>query len=168
MCHFLTISFNKEFEEQFRSVFPAKEFRLRENKNPFFEKNFGENIVSFDVTDGHCSCSIRADLAAETATADDAEKIIENYRRKGWSENKIRRALGNRQSKPEIETGTPAREYLARIFERIGSYELFTHMYKGAIGDEPLKAASRKDLKIQELLDKTVEVPDDVIIKIKK
>ena len=165
MCYYLTISFGREHAATVKSDF-SKGFRLRENKNPFFEKNFGSNFVSYDVTDGHCSCSIFGDLAAEEIV-DQTAKIIEKYRKKGWSENKIRRAVKNHDLKPERKTDSGIRKILAELFNEIGSYWLFAHMYKGMIDEEPLKAASFKELKIPELADKKMAVPEDVIIKIK-
>ena len=166
MCFYLTISCGAERAAAVREFF-SEGFRLRENKNPFFEKRFGARCAAFDVTDGHCSCSIFADLTAEEETNGETLRLIEKYRRKGWAENKIRRAIESHNSKPPRETDSGIREKLAQLYERIGSYRLFAHLYEGAIDEERLEAAGEKDLKTTELADKNRGVPADVIINIK-
>ncbi|MEP6902711.1 MAG: hypothetical protein ABJA66_13245 [Actinomycetota bacterium] len=139
---------------------------MRENTNAFFKQNFGNNFVSIDITDGHCSCSIYPILLTSEAEIE-TEELIDKYRKKGWSENKIHRAIDDKK-KSENKDVINLREILAHLFEQVGSFWLFAHQYKSLVENEPLKSMNPKDLRVSELLDNKNEVPEDVIVKIKK
>jgi hypothetical protein len=168
MCCFLTISFKKDFAEIVKSEFSNQPVRLRCNENSFFKQNFGDESISLDITDGHCSCSIYPLLTA-VEECDDTEKMIAKYRSSGWSESKIQRAVDDRRkAKINQNDELNLREILVGLYRRIGFFWLFAHQYKGSIENEPLKITNRKELRISELSDKNIEVPEDVIVKIKK
>lgn len=165
MCYYLTISFSKNFEDLVKSSFTEKVL-LRENDNAFFKQNFGSNFVSLDITDGHCSCSIYQILLADNSEVN-SQKLLQKYRRKGWSETKIQRAIdSSNQTQPKDLIDL--RRILANIVEQVGSIWILAHQYEGLIESEKLDGLNHRELKIAELLDNKTEVPEDAIVKIIK
>jgi len=164
MCYYLTLSFKKDFEDLVKSGFTEK-ILLRENKNAFFNEMFGRDFVSLDITDGHCSCSIYQILMADNSE-NETQQLQKKYRKKGWSESKIERAIADNQQTKNKDL-INLREILANIAKQTGSLWLFAHQYSGLIANEHLENINHQELKIAELLDNKIEVPEDVIVKIK-
>lgn len=173
MCYFLTVTFDEKFRETVKSVFARAGLRLRRNGNAFFERDFGAGAASYDVTDGHCSCALYADLdAGEEAV--NPKKLIKKFRKKGLSEKRIEEAVEREtaaaaeRQKSREERSAGLRKTFADLFAQIGDYRLFVHLYKGSIDEEKLGGADHLELKITELLNGNAEIAEDVIIKIKK
>ena len=165
MCYSLTISFNRDFENLVRSLFSDK-ISLSDNKNAFFKETFGKDSLSFDLTDGYCSCPIYPLLLADNSE-DEIEKIVQKYRRKGFSENKIKRVLSDKtNSQPKNPLNL--REMLAEIVRESASLWIFVHQYEDTFAGEKLKSCETIELRIAELVNKKTEIPEDVIVKIKK
>jgi hypothetical protein len=101
------------------------------------------------LTDGHCSCDLyrSPSYAGSRETVEDLErKLCRKYRKKGWGEAKIRRAVKDATAARERRSGgdfiglhPDVRVVLARVADEVDHIYAFVHQYSGGIASEQVK-----------------------------
>jgi len=140
MCYFLTVSIPDQTvpqipEQQKRSI----HFYPQVNKS--ISKHLPENWTSFVVTSGGCSCDL---YQAAKALNKDNKNLIKRYRKKGWSETKIERALRSKKEsiahKESIAPSEGLRDdilgLVINLTNTFGKIRLSLHFYSGNIETE--------------------------------
>lgn len=163
MCYFITISAEEDLKQITKEILPSG-LILRENNNTFFVKRLGEKFKSFNVVDGLCSCSLYPLLLPESKN-DEIEQVIKKYKRKGWSKNKIQRALEEMKKKLPREP-VPLREFIAETVKNVDDLWLYAHQYSGLIESEKLESGESRELKVSDFLDKNTEILENELVKI--
>jgi len=106
-------------------------------RNPHIAKLFPTGDRLFWITRGGCSCDLELSRH-RGADESEIEKERARYRKKGWSEAKIARALQGKFA-PDPRKDTPIeklRELLRRLSRAPGGVRVFGHEYDGLIEEE--------------------------------
>jgi hypothetical protein len=95
----------------------------------------GESATKFAISDGHCACSLYYDSAA--TKAEDPQLQRKRYTRKGWTANRIERAIAARLAKHQAnEKARLDRNALPEIVAELTSGKaavfLLAHYFKGS------------------------------------
>jgi hypothetical protein len=125
----------------------------------------------FWVTHGGCSC----DLVKTRVNGSDAdpEKDRAQYRKEGWSEAKIARALtAKHASKARAPRGqrddTPRErldDLLARLSSIAGGVRIFVHMFEGAVDEEKVVGAIGNRAVARGIASE-IGLPEDVVVEL--
>lgn len=142
--------------------------QLRRSNNPHIARIFNADEVLFEVTQGGCSCGIYT--RPKAIVPPENEILRGRYRRKGWSESKITRALDAAASAKSPSIGRnaemgPERAFRDAVTEQVrdfGGVRLFAHMYCGSQDEEEVTCKSRRRIGLSEFL-KSGFPPDELI-----
>src|SRR5688572_20722965 len=92
MCWFVTLGVSPAGAAALEVIGHSRSgLHVRKSSNPHVARIFGDADIRFDVTHGGCSCDFYA--AVPEPDPNHIERARARYRRKGWSEAKIARAL---------------------------------------------------------------------------
>jgi hypothetical protein len=172
VCYFVTLG----IAEQAVAVMSAlgKErygFSFSPAKNPFVSRLFPKTDTLFYVTHGGCSCDLYTDPGHEE-TPDQAQNHAARYRRKGWSEAKIQRALADR-NKPRPPTRRDDyrlkfRDTVSALVEEFGSIRLFAHMYDGKVEMEEIGASGHRTMPLGEFRSAGGMFAENTLIEVRR
>jgi hypothetical protein len=89
------------------------------------------------LTEGGCSCSLYAPRREERATR--PERLRKKWRKRGWSEQKIERALSDIKATPVVEPGLrlDVRTWIADSADECGEFAVFVHWASDKIPRSP-------------------------------
>jgi hypothetical protein len=133
MCYFITIgvpeSKARELEEQAR---PAMSAWRCENKHimAHLDPNFHGHVL----TTGMCSCDLYSEPFDGETQEEHARRLQEKYRKKRWSEAKLKRAIADATAVEKHHLSglrADARELIARMADASKRVYVFVHMYSG-------------------------------------
>lgn len=162
MCHFLTLSVPGAAVPD---VPPTSQGALsfHRHDNPSVTKHAPAGWTSFTVTKGGCSCGLY-----RSGRGDDRERQAEKYRKKGWSEAKIRRALDDRGSTRE-EAGLRADvlEIVATLVRAQQRVRVALHWYGGDVEREVFELADGGSCSLAELQADPTRVRDETSVEIR-
>ncbi len=170
MCYFVTVGVPEARREAVEDLAKGREgFAVHVVRNRFLIEQFAPGNVLFYVTHGGCSC----DLVAEPTGISDAEEEArqrERYRRKGWSEAKIARALESRgEKKRHARPDDPRPRFVDAIRQwvvSIGQVRLLAHSYSGSVDDEQLERFGQTTVTLAEFLRDEGTFPADTLVDI--
>lgn len=133
MCHFLTVSIPlrsiPEVPDEFR-----REIHFVEHGNPSVTDLAPFNWISFAVVSKGCSCGL---YRTGIHSKGDTLKRIASYRKKRWSDAKIRRAIASRPSIPQkMGLRDDIRDLISQLVMEAGHLRLSLHWYSGNIETE--------------------------------
>ncbi len=130
---------------------------------------FPKDDSLYFITTGMCSCSLmpRIDLHA----SQQLEKRREWYRKQGWSEVKIARAIesteaalkAKRRHENDLAPERGFREAITDQVRHFGGIRLFAHFYSGDVADEQVMCNGRRQMTLDEFLDQGL--PGDVLVE---
>lgn len=156
MCIFITVA----VRERHTALLPAivgEKFVVRTQTNRSVSRHFGERRTVV-LTSGGCSCDLYARVR------DDEERVAENevdaartkYRKRGWSEAKVRWALAARHTRIDRGPGfgglrSDVRDVIARLAEVGGEVGLLVHDYSAGIDEETVTATRGSTLSPEDL-----------------
>lgn len=134
MCHFLTISVLGSSVPVVPDKF-KKQFSFDLHSNPSITSLMAPNWISFTATLGGCSCGF---YLTEDGSEDRLEKLRKKFDKKGWSENKIARALelNKAESFPKPGLRSDVVDLLNELIESFGEVMVSLHFYSGAVEEE--------------------------------
>jgi len=166
MCHFLTISVPDkklpDVPEQYRS-----EIHFAAYGNPSVTKFSPIDWTSFTATSGGCSCDL---YRAYKDSRKDDSTLIECYRKKGWSESKIERAISSR--KKAAATSSGLRDDILHIVKNLvaaySQIRLSLHWYSGQIETENFRLNDNGVVSLDDFMRENTFFRDESTIKILK
>ena len=142
------------------AAFRARGFTAELSRNPVCGQ-MGTAAV-FEVTDGHCACSLY--LPAQRYVGENTQLMRLRYRRKGWSDGKIERAVKARCAAAEKRAARIDRirfpSMVAELAEGGAEVTLLAHFFDGAF-QEPFSVQSRRKLLLAEFLENGGTFPED-------
>lgn len=137
MCDFLSVSIPTgeipTVPEKFR-----REISFTPMSNPSVTSLVPDDWTAFVVTSGWCSCGFYHD-AGDTGM--DQQKLVEKYRKKGWSDSKIQRAIGSMSDGTRAKKGLrdDILELISTLIDTYGKLMLTLHFYEGVVDLESFK-----------------------------
>lgn len=170
MCYFITVAVDKNHEALLKATLGSS-FRLSRSKNASIISNLQPNDAAFELTDGMCSCGL---YASTDGGEDSAEKIRRKYskpkyKKRGWTEVKIERAIADSLLKPKKEFSglrPDLRSQLAGLASQTGRLALVVHYYSGAIDTEEVPTSQKNVVSCEELQTEDDTVAEDVLVEI--
>jgi hypothetical protein len=164
MCHLLTIAVPCKTVPEVPSEFRRK-IHFTEQTNRSVTKHAPIEWISFTATSGGCSCDF---YRASDTTEEDISKLEKKYRKKGWSDAKIQRALESH--------GTPATrrpglrddilDLVTDLVKAFGEIRLSLHWYSGDAGMEKFALNDAGCISLEDFRRDTTALGDETTIKI--
>jgi hypothetical protein len=170
MCYFVTIGVAGKDGLLVEGLGSGREgFGIGRFSNPSVVRLFPPTDVLFTITHGGCSCDIYAAPLARNTDEDEAADR-ERYRRKGWSEAKISRALEAKRSRAGRAQAHECRERfqaaISDLVRKIGHVRLLAHMYSGRIDDEEVVSHARMTIPLSEFEHQGGAFASDSIVEV--
>ena len=168
MCDIVTVEVDRSKSATIQG-FRSEGFDVSTNDDRSLAGLFGPEKAAFDVTIEGCSCAFYLDSVAMDI---DADRLRRKYRKKGWSEAKIHRALSQMQHTPALLTTQRLRESFVTAVETVvmeaGRIQLFSHFYDGPMPDElkSLKNCGRQSISLRELGSEPGYFPQDCVLSV--
>jgi hypothetical protein len=122
------------------------------------------NFEVFIVGTAMCSCDLFNRDSEENVYRGSEENVYEKYRKKGWSQAKIERAIANRK-KANLHAGLhpELRRWLADAATEAGEAYLFIHW-----DSDELKYEQQVSMSSEEMREHTVPVKEEQLIHVKR
>jgi len=186
MCHFITAVIDKKTSLDSLNEL-GKEYIISFNRcgNEYVEKQLRETEQYLAKHGKYCDCGTQLGMLTREQSPDlmrVEKRDIEKLERKGWSENKIKRWIADREKSIEKDKAryenlrngrhTDADNWLLYFnkafshgqMARIG---LLLHWYKGATASERIRVKDRRKILISELTEEILlQMEEDVIYDI--
>ena len=142
---------------------------VRPSQNPSLAAAFPAGDVRLALCSGGCSCDLYTPTRRR-GEAEQEERSRARYRRQGWSEAKIERALASRHAARQAQGRDAARVELLRAIEdwtrTLGAVRLVAHWYGGGFDEETVSIAARATLSLAQLAAAGGAFPEDTLVTV--
>ena len=169
MCHLVTLAV-QDFPGDLRRRLHDRGFDARPACNPHVRAALPAGSTMLDVTRDGCSCAFYApEPAAHRASRADAAAAA-RYRKRGWSEAKIARALAASEAAAAHKAaaspsgGTQFAEAVGEIARETTSIMLFAHGYTERFESEPVVSVGRLEMTIEDFVRDGGAFPEDTVV----
>lgn len=172
MCYFITIAVDEKHESTLQQKLRSS-FRLSRSENPYIKAHLKPQDVSFVMADGMCACDLfRKPQLAESENRE--EKLRRKYskpkyKKLGWTEAKIERAIADILSKPTNEfSGLRAdlRWQLCDLVADVGRVSILVHFYSGDTETDEVQIKLTKAITCKDLRDDDASVDEDSLVEV--
>ena len=171
MCWSMTVAVPLKFASICESLVPERpNFKVQRGLMP--SDSLPEGFVAVDVTSGGCGCDLYIPIEQRPAHDEQvrsSERRRDRYRRMGWSEAKIDRAMQDAASARELQPKSePAgfrpdvRQWLLRCTEATGG--IILAYYNPYAGEAPSK---RKTIDVAEVSEPICDLWPDTVFEIR-
>jgi hypothetical protein len=153
MCHFITLIVPHADSDALWKIMKRHARAARPIDNPSIRAVLRDGERQYLTTRVHCDCGtvLAARHGLEEAFEEKIAREVVRWRRKGWTETKIARAIEDQRSAEArpIEGGIDSLELWNALLSDLGSTlrlpyaGLFVRFYGGAIADEAFYATRR-------------------------
>jgi hypothetical protein len=159
MCYFITVALPEtdaaELAREFRGEFVPLH-------NPSLAKQLPAGHKMLSLVEGMCSCSIYMPSSPHT----DPTKRREKYKKKGWSQAKIERAIREAEQSRQ-SPGKSLPRYLQEIAQFVPEFWVHVHWFSGDISEEQIPLAPHMLLRGEGFLGE-VAVPQDTLVHVQR
>lgn len=164
MCHFLTIAVPGKKVPEVPSEFRRK-IHFTEHTNRSVTEYIPVDWISFTATSGGCSCEF---YRASDNTPEDRSKLEKKYRKKGWSDAKIQRALESHETPAARSSGLrdDVLDLVTDLVNAFGEIQLSLHWYSGDVGTENFSLNDVGRISLEDFRQDTTALGDETTIKI--
>jgi hypothetical protein len=179
MCYFVTLGIAARQRSSVEALPSLRGgFNVQPATNPSVARLFPKEDALFVVTRGGCSCDLysRPGLEPDASPGARDEDIARaRYRRLGWSEAKVSRALEAKRLKAASRPhGGAAGEdsrvkfcgAVTALVEQAGLVRLFAHMFSGRIDTEDVGPGGRLRLSVEAFMSQGGAFPVDTVVEI--
>jgi hypothetical protein len=172
MCYLVTIGTTKSRADIKRLLGDDRLLRVGPSKNSSMRFIFPASDELFEVTSGHCSCDL---IIHGTEPISDKQRstLRQKYKRNGWSETRIDRALADlesAQNRRSIARNAPRARFhsllRALAVESPGGVRVVIHLYSGRFDFEDVNAPERVSVPIDRL-DEAGALVEDALLEIR-
>jgi len=130
--------------------------------------HFGDDAVKLAVSDGHCACAIF--VGDRSREPPDVERLRQGYRRKGWSQGKVERAVQARVAAHESRerrrsNASPFPGVVSTLVDAGAEVSLLAHFFSGSF-DDPFPVVGRERLARSDFVARHGEFPADTVVTI--
>lgn len=170
MCHFLTIGANASLSSLRKVI--GRAIQVFELNNPSLDALNNRGMRQFILIEGGCSCRMYSPPGdAESEDRDEvdrARKLRAKYRRKGWSDEKVARAIKESFSaQKEAPRFSGLRrdvtDLVAAISRDFGLIGMVVHQYKGSVEGEEIVILREQQMEVREFRGAHQLIPEDEI-----
>ena len=169
MCYFITISIPDSGIEFAKEKIP-RNIHLSPSSNPATQNLIPNNYQHLYVTSGGCSCDLFNEDHNESTKDKIEEKLRRKYKKKGWSENKIQRAVSqaNTDSTNNRSVGLSddLKFYISDLLTKIKDVRLLIHWYSGVADQEKIEIKHGPTISSYQLRTQNPVTETDIIYKI--
>jgi hypothetical protein len=168
MCHIMSVGVPARDREAIEALGRGRDgLAVDPATNRSLLRLFPSGDAVFFLTQGGCSCSLYGE-PTETTTAEDEAADRARYRRKGWSDAKIARAIEAkaRPHKKPRENRQKVCDAISQIVQRLGRVRLFAHWYDGRVDTEEFEPVERRTIPLAEFRRQDGAFPVDKIVEI--
>jgi hypothetical protein len=160
MCWFVTMGVTSAGAAALEELGRARGgLGISKSSNPHLARIFGANDVRFEVTHGGCSCDLYT--APRERDPGERERARARYRRKGWSETKIARALEASETAKSAGVGRNReiwpehafRDAISRQVREFGIVRIFAHIYNASQSVEQVACLGRRRITLNAFLE---------------
>ena len=165
MCHFLTIAVPGKIVPEVPQEFRRK-IHFTEHANRSVTESTPADWTSFTATSGSCLCDF---YKAPNNAPDDTSKLEMKYRKKGWSEAKIHRALEGHKAQATRPAGLQddILDLVTDLVNKFGEIRLSLHWYSGDVETENFSLKDAGSISLEDFRWDTTAFEDETTIKIK-
>ena len=165
MCHFLTISVPGKAVPEVPKDF-RRQIHFAEHRNRSVTEHTPNDWISFTATSGGCSCDF---YRAADDTREDRSKLEKRYRKKGWSDAKIRRALDSQKDAPIVSAGLrdDILDLVTDLATAHGEIRLSLHWYSGDVETEDFSLSEVGCVSLNDFQHDTSTLRDETTLTIK-
>ena len=168
MCYFITVAFPKAMASSILAELP-KGLQPLTVTNQAITKLLPKDYGSLAIITAMCSCDLYS-----PALPGEKERVKEvlrrKYKKKGWSENKIQRALDDHEKSIKVRLEGFRDDFLnwltASVSSTQSSFFVFVHMYRGLIENEEL-VIGIATVKVAEFGTFQKSFPKDVLVEVR-
>ena len=135
------------------AVFKARGYTAEVASNPTCGQMGTPSVL--EVTDGHCACSLY--IPTQRYLGEDTQLMRARYRRKGWPDGKIERAVKARCAAAEKRAAARHADrnkfpsVIEQLVESGAEVWLLAHFFDGAF-DEPFPVHTRRKMMLTEFM----------------
>lgn len=167
MCYYITVVFTQKEAVSIKKL--PTGVHAEKTDNPAILQQLPTDYLSYDITTNGCSCDLFHPVQPNEENTK-KESLVKKYKRKGWSDKKIERAIESH--KKDVGNAHGFRSDLLGWFNLIthdfsGSMFVFIHFYSGSINTEKLVIKTLK-IKADQLALLHPFFPEDTLVEIKK
>ena len=155
MCYFITIGIPETKAEIFKALMP-RNLHLSESSNPSLRPHIPQNHVLFIVTSGGCSCDLFAGEKEEDEHEKTIKKLRRKYKRKGWTESKIERAISQAISAKAVGLRDDVRYFLSDAFKQTKVMRIIIHWYNGGVETEDIQISGTQSISDSQFRDQNI------------
>jgi hypothetical protein len=165
MCRFLTIAVPGKSTPPVPTEF-HRTINFAAQSNRSLTKYTPLDWTSFTATSGGCSCNLYNPPVSEPG---DRSILETKYRKKGWSNAKIQRALKSSKPAPTRSHGLrdDVVDLVAVLARAFGEIRLSLHWYSGHVETEEFALKDAGCISLRRFLKDTTALGDETTIKIK-
>ena len=172
MCYFITIAVDEKHESTLKHKLRSS-FRLSRSENLSIKARLQPQDVSFVITDGMCACDLFSQ--PQVSGGENKEEKLRRkyakpkYKKLGWTEAKIERAIADSLSKPAGKfSGLRAdlRWQLCDLVAEVGRVSIVVHFYSGDTETDDVPIGLKKTISCEDLRDNDECVVEDMIVEI--
>jgi len=167
MCYFITIGLPKLKADIILNEIP-KGLRFVATVNPNIISQLPENYIAHHVVSGMCSCDLFKSSKSNKAEKE-RESLLRKYKKKGWSEDKIKRALSDHENNIKKSFSGFREDIISWVTSLVQDLEqpllLLVHMYSGAVETEEFQVKKRK-IAVEDLVSFHKAFPEDTMVSI--
>ncbi|HEX5161476.1 MAG TPA: hypothetical protein VFV88_07120 [Steroidobacteraceae bacterium] len=142
------------------TAFRARGFTAEVSRNPACGQMGTATVL--EISDGHCACSLY--LPAQRYVGENTQLMRLRYRRKGWSDGRIERAVKARCAAAEKRASRADRiRFPSMVAELVGGgaeVSLLAHYFDGDF-QAPFSVQSRRQLLLAEYMENGGTFPED-------
>ena len=143
------------------AAFKSRGYVVEASRNPVCTQVGTPEVLA--VSDGHCACALY--IPTQRHVGEDTLLMRARYRRKGWSEAKIERAVKARCDAADRKAAMLANRNqfpatIAALVESGAEVALLAHFFDGPF-DEPFEILGRHELDLAEFMASGGKFPED-------
>jgi len=167
MCYFLTLGVPAKSADIMTSAAP-RGFAIGLVQNRSVLAQLPPEFRTYLLTSGMCSCALYRRRSKRTE--DPSEFLRRKYRKKGWSDSRIERAVEQaskakaRNESPFVGLRADVATIVAEIAHQTGRVAVIVHFYNGDTEDEMLTLSTARSFAAFELLTSSFPFDEDELI----
>ncbi len=168
MCYFITLGIHESDAASLEKL-GQRGLSAWRCENKHIAARFDRDFVGYVLTAGMCSCDLYQDPFSQETSDERAMRLQEKYRKKGWSEAKIKRAVADATADEERSAGlrADARELIARLADASKCIYVFVHMYSGDQTTEEVAVKPGPSISSQDFGSGAYVLECDTLVKVK-
>jgi hypothetical protein len=170
MCYFISVAVDKKYESTLKQKLRSS-FTLLPSENSSIANHLKPQDTVFLITNGMCAC----ELFAKPDFIEKSEETLRQkyskpkYKKLGWTEAKIERAIANRLSKPAKDFSGLREDLRWSLYDLVSETKRATvivHFYSDDIETEEVSITEKRIITCEDLQNKDASIEEDTLIEV--